>query len=106
MEAVLGFPKSANLHSFRNLAPTCANKLRSPREERERLGHRAPWGAMPDRYDKAVCAAELRLRNEILGQIRPVWRPKASFEVEKKRPGASLTLIAKRLNFNVYGRRP
>ena len=81
MEAVSGFTKSANLHSFRNWAPTCANKLRFPREERERLGHWATGSTMPGRYDKAVCATDRRLGDEILKQIRPGWRPSDAYEV-------------------------
>ena len=82
LETALDYPTPAKVHSFRNWAPTCADQLRFPREERERLGRWAPGSAMPDRYDKAVCATELRLRNEILEKIRPGWRPRNEFELE------------------------
>ena len=44
---------------------------------------------MPDRFDKAVCAAELRLRGDILSKIRPGRRPQLSFEVEDKEAESS-----------------
>ena len=55
------FSKGCRLHSFRNWAPTVARQLRFPREEREVIGHWAPGSKMPDRYDRSVCAAELKL---------------------------------------------
>ena len=39
---------------------------------------------MPDIYDWAVCAAELKLRSGILDKIAAGWRPSAEFAV----PGA------------------
>ena len=42
---------------------------------------------MPDRYDRATCVTELRLRNEIVDQIADGWRPQIAFEVPQK-PGA------------------
>ena len=39
---------------------------------------------MPDRYDKATCAAELRIRTEIINKIREGWRPQKAFEVSTK----------------------
>ena len=60
--------------------PNCANQLRFPREERERLGHWAPGSAAPGRYDKAVCATEIRLRNEILQKIRSGRRPQMNLK--------------------------
>ena len=88
IEEFLGFPKSSELHSFRNWAPTVANQLRFPREERERLGHWAPRSITPDRYGKAVCATELRLRNEILTKVRSGWRPQDAFELENPKSDA------------------
>ena len=42
-----------------------------------------PMGsATPGRYYKAVCAAELRLRNENLEKVRPWWRPRNAPELE------------------------
>ena len=39
---------------------------------------------MPDRYDRAVCATELRIRDDILGRVRAGWVPAAAFELPKK----------------------
>ena len=84
IEKDLGFSNGVRLHSFRGWAPTCASQMRLPREEREKLGHWAPGSIMPDRYDKATCATELRIRTEILNKVREVWRPQRAFEVETK----------------------
>ena len=35
---------------------------------------------MPDRYDKAVCAPELKLLDRICNQIRNRWRPPHAFQ--------------------------
>ena len=88
----LGYTNKYNLHSFRGWGPTCANQLNPPREERERLGHWAPGGMMPDSYDKAVCATELKLRGEIFSEIRPGWRPPNAFQVRTpERPANTQT---------------
>ena len=81
LELKLGFDKSARVHSFRGWAPTCASQLRFSREDREKLGHWAPGSIMPERYDKAECATELRLREGILEKIRTGWRPSGAFEL-------------------------
>ena len=57
------------------------------REDREKLGRWAPGSLMPDRYDRATCTTELRLRNEILERIRSGWEPTNSFET----PGTQST---------------
>ena len=46
---------------------------------------------MPDRYDNAVCATELRSRNELFDKIRSARRPQKSFELEnaKAEPASS-----------------
>ena len=36
---------------------------------------------MPERYDKTVFAAELKVRDQILAQIRSAWTPVSSFEI-------------------------
>lgn len=36
---------------------------------------------MPDRYDRAECATELRVRAEIIGPIQDGWRPAKSFGI-------------------------
>ena len=48
--------------------PECAGELHLPRDERLELGHWAPVGAIPERYDKATRAAELIIRARILGR--------------------------------------
>ena len=74
------------IHSARAWLPTCARQLLYPREDREKLGRWAPGSVMPDRYDRAVCSTELRLRYEILSKVREEqWRPTNSFEVPSER---------------------
>ena len=36
---------------------------------------------MPDRYDRAECATELRIRSEIIDKIKRGWRPTRALEV-------------------------
>ena len=36
---------------------------------------------MPDRYDRALCATELRLRDDIISRISEGWRPQRTFDV-------------------------
>ena len=36
---------------------------------------------MPNRYDRATCATELRLRDSVLDSIRKGWSPAGMFEV-------------------------
>ena len=47
-----------------------AKQLLYSREDREKLGPWDPRSLMPDLYDRATCAAELRLRDEISDKIR------------------------------------
>lgn len=42
-----------------------------------------PGSLMPDRYGRAVCAAELRLRDEILAKIRDGRKPSGPFETPR-----------------------
>ena len=44
---------------------------------------------MPNVYDRAVCAAELRLRGDILNRIDSGWRPAPAFEVPSQGVGAT-----------------
>ena len=92
IEERFGFPKGCKLHSPRNWFATCAGQLLYPREQRERLGRWAPGSVMPDHYDKAVCATELRLRSEIIGKITGGWRPSAAFEVPNSEGGTPKNL--------------
>ena len=41
---------------------------------------------MPDRYDKAVCATELKLRRKIFAEIRSGWRHRQAFQVATQPP--------------------
>ena len=77
----LGFRTKYTISSFRGWAPTCANLLNIRRDDRERLGHWAPGSAMPDRYGKAIGAAELKIRDRIFPEIRAGWRPKEASQV-------------------------
>ena len=77
----LGYSDKINLHPFRGWAPTCASQLNFPREDRGKLGHWAPGSIMPERYDKAICATELKLRDTIFSKLRSGWRPQHAFQV-------------------------
>ena len=47
------------------------------------LGHWAPGSDMPDHYDRAYCAAELRLRDSVLARVADGWAPARAFEIPK-----------------------
>ena len=81
IEAKFGFPSIVKLHSPRNFFPTCAGQLLYGGEFREKLGRRAPGSTMPDRYDRAECATELRVRAEIIEKIQRGRRPTKPFEI-------------------------
>ena len=83
MESKFGFWDVVKLHSPRNFFATCAGQILYSREHREKLGRWAPCSVMPDRYDRAVCATELRLRSEILAKIRDGCCPAKPFEVPR-----------------------
>ena len=81
----VGLKSNLKLHSPRTFFATCAGQLRFSREEREKLGRWAPGSVMPERYDRAVCVTELRIRDDIVSRIvRDGWRPEASFAVPAK----------------------
>ena len=88
LEEKLGFSLKLKIHSPRAWFSTCAHQLLYPREDREKLGRWAPGSLMPDLYDRAICATELRLRDEILNRIRSGgWEPSNAFETPgKKKP--------------------
>ena len=86
IEKEFGMENHLKIHSPRTWYATLARQLAYPREDREKLGHWAPGSLMPDRYDRALCSTELRLRNEILTKIREQnWEPVDSYEVSKKK---------------------
>ena len=77
LQRELGLEPYPKLHSARAWWPTCARKLLYCREGREQLGNWDPGGLMPDRYYRANCAEELRLREGIFGK-------KSNSEVETR----------------------
>ena len=79
--STFGFSKKCKLHSFRAWAPTCATQLGGHREDRGRLSHWAPGSAMPDRYDRAICTTELKVRERIFAKFRAGRRPLGAFQV-------------------------
>ena len=85
-EREMVFTSKFTPHSSRGWSPTCANQLDFPREGLERLGHWAPGSIMPDRYYKAVCATELKLRCKIFAEIRTGRRPHPAFQVATQPP--------------------
>ena len=53
--------------------------------EREKVDRWDPGILMPDRYGRATCSTELRLRGGILGNARHGnWRPADSSEIPKR----------------------
>ena len=80
LTALFGFEGKFTLRSPRNWFTTCAGQLLYSREHREKLGRWAPGSVMPDHYDRAVCATELRLRNEIIAKLNLGWRPSKEYE--------------------------
>ena len=79
--AISGLPKLLKLHSARTRFATCARQLEFSLEERTALGHWKPGSLMPNLYDRAVCATELKLRNKILEEIKAGWEPVHAFEI-------------------------
>ena len=70
------------LHSARNWFPTCANQLVWDLDGRRQIGRWAAKSQMSERYGRAVCAAELRLRDSILRKIESdEWRTTEAFGV-------------------------
>ena len=85
---LLGFSLKLKIRSPRAWFATCAHQLLYPREDREKLGRWDPGSLMPDRYDRSVCAIELRLRDEISERIRKgVWKPTNAFETPSQSKG-------------------
>ena len=70
IEREFGFANNLNVHSPRSWYATLTNQLLYSREDREKIGHWSPGILMPDLYDRATCATELRSRGEILEKIR------------------------------------
>ena len=85
LEKLVHMDAKCTWRSFRTCFATCANQLAFKREGRETLGRWAAGSVMPDRYDRASCATELRLRSEIMGQVNDGWRPQNAPEPPKVR---------------------
>ena len=84
LEDLCGFKGTkCTLHSPRARFATCATQLAFKREDRATLGRWSAGSVMPDRYDRGVCVTELRLRDEILGQVNDGWKPQKAFEVPR-----------------------
>ena len=81
VETRLGFPKVAKLHIARAWFATCARQLLFGLEDRTTLGHWKEGSRMPNLYDRAVCATELLLRNQILAKLHEWWIPSQAIEV-------------------------
>ena len=71
----------------KNLSPTAANQMNFNRRELNIIGHWASSSKMPDRYDRAVCATELLLRNTIIQKVVSGWELAASFHLPLTVPG-------------------
>ena len=86
VEKEFGFAANLKVHSPRSRFATLAEKLLYTREDREKLGYWDPGSLMPDRYDRATCATELRPRGEILQRIRWDFIPPALSKFRTKTP--------------------
>ena len=86
LDKLCGFGEKFTLRSPRDVLPTWGAQLGWRKEDRTALGRRAPISEMPNRFDRAVCNTELRLRNEIIQRENEGWKPSASFDLPKKKP--------------------
>ena len=95
------------LHSARNWFPTCANQLGWSEDDRRRLGHWAPGSQMMEKYDRAICTTELRLRGSIFDLIPDhKWLPTPAFEVPQPLLDSNATSSAPQTGMNQAGTRP
>ena len=69
------------LHSPKNLFPTAANQMNFDRRELNIIGNWSSPSRMPERYDRAVCATELLLRNTIIQRFVSGWGLTPSFHL-------------------------
>ena len=77
----VGRDPSLKLHSFRRFIPTCAGQLEFGLSKRRKLGRWSAKSIMPEKYDRATCAAELAVRFRVLNSVAGDWRPAAEFEI-------------------------
>ena len=78
--ADIGCAVTLTTHSPRSWYAELAKQLLYTRGDKGNLGHWDPGVLMPDRYDRAARAEELRLRDEIFAKIRDGWVPPGPFE--------------------------
>ena len=65
--------ESYTLHSPKNLFPAVGNQMDFNQKELNIIGHWSSSSKMPERYDRAVCATELLLRNTIIPNFVSGW---------------------------------
>ena len=82
-----GLGEKFTLHIPMAVLPTWAPHLGWHKEGRAALGMRTSNSEIPNWYVRAVCNAELRLRNEIIQKI-PTRKPAGAFDLPKKRQSA------------------
>ena len=85
LEKVFGLKTGRTLRPPRTWFATCANRLASKREVREKLGRWSAGSLMPGRYDRATCATELRLRSDIVNKVADGRRPQGAFGIPGKK---------------------
>ena len=86
LENIFGYEGEFTMRSSRAVFPTWPAQLGRNKEDRGALGRWAPNSEMPRWYVRAVCNAELRLRNQITERVQQGWKPSGSPELPKKRP--------------------
>ena len=80
--AKAGFPKTKHtLHSPRNAFNTFAAQLGWARADRAMIGRWSTRSDMPNKYDRARCVTELRLRYDVVNRIKNGWAPSCDFEL-------------------------
>ena len=84
LETHLGFPPLCTLRSPRNWFPTMGTQLMFSEEKRNWLGRWKQGSKMPNRYDRAHCVTELRVRGDIFSNLRLGWTPSNAFEIPSK----------------------
>ena len=79
----LGGPngESYTLRPPKNLFPIAANQMNFDQRELNIIGHWSSSSRIPERYDRAVCATELLLRNAIIQKFVSGWDLTPSFHL-------------------------
>ena len=77
-----GFPKTKHtLRSPRNAFNTFAAKLGWTRADRAMIGRLSTRSDVPNKYDRAKCVTELRLRYDVVSRIKNGWAPSCDFDL-------------------------